>query len=118
VRDDHEVIGADVEAARARPLGEHSDDGEPLEADPHLLADRIEAGEERLGRALPEHHHAGAAIDFGPGEEAAAFDRDVDRVVPIGAAAEDGQWLRALAPVEDALGLPAATLPERDVDGL
>ena len=73
VRNDDEVVLAEVEAADARPLVEDADDREALGADAHRLADRIGAGrrEQRLIRRVAEHDDVLAVLHFGAGEEPA-----------------------------------------------
>jgi hypothetical protein len=57
---------APPEAARARPLAEHADDGELLRADADLLADGIDVREERRVGGLAEHDERPAVLDFLP----------------------------------------------------
>ena len=62
-------LGASREAARARALTEHGDDCELVAADPHDLADRVNVGEQRHPRAVPEHDHLPSMVDFSGREE-------------------------------------------------
>ena len=78
VRDDDEVVLAEAEAAGGRPLVEHADDLEPLGADAHELADRIDAVrlEQQLVRGVAEHDHVAAVLQFGAVEVPAGEDRN------------------------------------------
>ena len=121
VRDDDEVVLAEVEAAGGRPLVEHADDLEALGADAHHLADRVDAGrrEQQLVRRVAEDDDVPAVLHLGAVEEPAGEDRDARAVGEVLGGAEHDERLRLLVAVEDALlGRRARAGAELDVDEL
>ena len=105
IGDHHEVVGADVEAARRRPLVEDAHHLEALAADAHHLADRIGAArlEQQLVRGVAQHDDVLPVLHFRAVEEAAGQKRDARAFGEELAGAEHDEVLGLLIAVEDPL---------------
>src|SRR5262245_19674554 len=95
IRNNDKIVSAGSEAARVGPFGIYADDFETFRADPHQLADRIDArcAEEKRVWRVPQHDHVLAVLHFRTIEEPAAEKRNIRSVLELLRRAEDDDRL-------------------------
>ena len=120
IRDHDEVVLSQIEPAGRRPFIEHAHHLEPLAADSHRLADRVDSRwrEQQLVRGIAEDDDVLPVLHFGTVEEAAAEDGDARPCREILRRAEQDNRLGLHIAVEHAPLRRRAAGAELDVDEL